>query len=99
VRPPFWLFLGVILALAVPAVYVLSRGRPRRAPWPFRFAWLAAVAVLSFPVLVVLHNAVGALLGIEEPVFFFLALAAVPLFVVCVIGALVSSLYPRRSHP
>ena len=98
-RPPFLLAVGVLLVLAVPAIYVVSKGSPRRAPWPFRFAWLAAVAVLSFPVLVFLHNAIGALLGMEEPVFFFLALAAVPVFVVGVIGTLVSLLYPGRSHP
>lgn len=98
-RPPFLLAVGVLLVLAVPAIYIVSKGSPRGAPWPFRFAWLAAVAVLSFPVLVFLHNAVGAVLGIEEPVFFLLALAALPMFALGVIGGLVSLLYPGRSHP
>jgi len=87
-RPPLLLALAVLLVLAVPSVYVVSRGSPRGAPLLFRFAWLAAVAVLSFPVFVFLHNLVGGLLGVEEPVFFLLALAALPAFATGVFGTL-----------
>ena len=87
-RPPLLLALAVLAVLAVPSIYIVSRGSPRRAPWLFRFAWLAAVAVLSLPVSVFLHNLVGGLLGVEEPVFFLLALAALPAFAFGVIGTL-----------
>jgi hypothetical protein len=92
-RPPLALAVAVLLVLAVPSLYIVSRGSPRRAAWPFRFAWLAAVSVLSLPVSVFLHNLVGGVLGLEEPVFFFLALAAVLTFPVGVVGALVSLLW------
>ncbi len=87
-RPPLVLALPILLALAVPSVYIVSRGGPRNAPWLFKFAWLAAVAVLSLPVSVVLHNVVGSVLGVEEPVFFLLALASLPAFALGVIGTL-----------
>ena len=92
-RPPLALAVAVLLVLAVPSLYIVSRGSPRRAPWAFRFAWLAAVSALSLPVSVVLHNLVAGALGVEEPVFFFLALAAVLTLPVGVVGALVSLLW------
>lgn len=56
-----------------------------------RFLWLMVVAVVAFPVCAVLHNAIGAILGIEEAVFFLLAVVVSPLaFAVGVIGVLVS---------
>lgn len=56
-----------------------------------RFVWLMVVAVVAFPVCVVLHNAISALLGIEEPVFFLLAVVVAPLaFAVGLVGVLVS---------
>ena len=49
------------------------------------------VAVVAFPICMVLHNAVSAILGIEEPVFFVLAVIVAPLaFAVGLIGVLVS---------
>jgi len=95
-RPPLAVFIAVLLTLAIPSIYVVSRGSPRRAPWPFRFAWLASVAVLWFPVAVFLHNAIGGVFGVEEPVFFFLALASLPAFALGVVGAVASLLFHVR---
>ena len=51
------------------------------------------VAVVAFPICMVLHNAVSAILGIEEPVFFVLAVIVAPLaFAVGLIGVLASLL-------
>jgi hypothetical protein len=97
-RPPLIVALAVLLTLAVPSIYIVSRGSPRRAPWPFRFAWLAAIAVLCFPIAVLLHNVVGGVLGVEEPVFFLLALASLPAFALGVVGALASLLFLTRPH-
>ena len=95
-RPPLGLALAILLILAVPSVYIVSRGSPRSAPWPFRFAWLASVAVLWFPVSVFLHNVIGGVLGVEEPVFFLLALASLPAFALGVIGTVASLLFHAR---
>ncbi|MGQ9677324.1 MAG: hypothetical protein ACUVX1_16800 [Chloroflexota bacterium] len=58
-----------------------------------RFLWLMVVAVVAFPICMVLHNAVSAILGIEEPVFFVLAVIVAPLaFAVGLIGVLASLL-------
>lgn len=58
-----------------------------------RFLWLMVVAVVAFPVCVVLHNAISAILGIEEPVFFVLAVVVAPVaFVVGLVGVLANLL-------
>jgi hypothetical protein len=54
--------------------------------------------VLWFPVAVFLHNVIGGVVGVEEPVFFFLALASLPAFALGVIGTLASLLLPSRPH-
>ncbi len=97
-RSPFIVALVMLLILAVPALHVVSKGSPRRAPWPFRFAWLASAAVLWFPVSVLLHNVIAGVLGVEEPVFFFLALASLPAFALGVIGTLASLLFSSRAQ-
>lgn len=57
-----------------------------------RFLWLAGGAIVVFVVSVILHNAISALLGLEEPVFFVVAVILAPLaFVIGVAGAAVAT--------
>lgn len=61
-----------------------------------RFAFLAAFAVALFMVSVVLHNLVSGLLGIEEPVFFLLAVVVAPLLFVAGVAGGVVAIIRRR---
>lgn len=64
-----------------------------------RCALLAAFAVALFVVSVVLHNLVSGLLGVEEPVFFLLAVVVAPLlFVAGVAGSIVAIIRRRISR-
>jgi hypothetical protein len=61
------------------------------------FLIIAAGAPIVFVVAVVLHNVISAWLGIEEPLFFFVAVVVAPLaFVIGVVGSIVSAITERR---
>jgi hypothetical protein len=65
-----------------------SAPRKRRLADAWRFLAVSGVGVLLPPIAVVLHNAVSAVLSVEEPVFFVLAVFGAPLLIVVgVIGA------------
>lgn len=53
------------------------------------FLLVAGISAAVFVIAAILHNVISALWGIEEPVFFFLALLAVVAFAVGAIGSLV----------
>ncbi len=87
------------LFLAVGVVYLLSylfyeRVKPRLDEKGLRILrtslLIAGVSLATFIISVVMHNAIGALSGIEEPVFFVIAAIISPLaFIVGIIGSLV----------
>jgi hypothetical protein len=86
----------VDLALAVVLPFLARRARPG---WTRVFLWIAAASAIAFPVGVLLHNAADALLHIEEPVFFLLAVIGAPAgLLIGLAGAAVSTLRARR-HP
>lgn len=88
--------LIAILTLTVAAVVVVSKVRVTTATWPERFLWVAAVSTLSFFPSVVLHNVVSAVLKVEEPVFFIVAVIGAPLGLAAgLVAAAVSSLMLR----
>jgi hypothetical protein len=96
-------------ALLSLGVYVFLWWRSRRpgaaalgtlSPWTRRFLWLMAGAAITFPVAVVLHNVVSGLLGIEEPVFFVLAVVVAPLaFFIGAVGAAVAAVVAATRPP
>lgn len=89
----FLVMIGAALAVAV-ASFLLSRRVPRG--WTKTFLVVAALSALAFPVCAVLHNAVSALLDLEEPVFFLLAVIGAPLGVaVGLLGAALSAALGR----
>ena len=54
-----------------------------------KFLLMAGISIMAFAVSAVLHNTLSGLFGIEEPVFFFIAIFASPVaFAVGVIGSL-----------
>ena len=62
-----------------------------------KFLRLILISVIAFPIGVVLHNLVSGALGIEEPVFFFLALIICPLaFVIGVLGTIFFFIQERK---
>jgi hypothetical protein len=90
--------LGAIF-LAAGLAYLLSylfydRAEPKMAERRLRmlkmFLLITGLSIGSFIISVFLHNAVSALLGVEEPVFFCVAVIVAPLaLVVGLIGSLV----------
>ena len=87
------------LFLAGGTVYLLSylfydRVEPRLSEKGLKmmkiFLLVAGISVAIFIISVFLHNAIGGLFSIEEPVFFFIAVFVAPLtFTVGIIGSLV----------
>jgi hypothetical protein len=107
------LLLGLALLYAAAAVYLWWRhlqpgAAPHGAPsrWTRRWQTLLVGAIVTFPVAVVLHNAVSGLTGIEEPVFFLIAVIGAPVaFIAGAVGTLVTVLWTeiglgrRQSDP
>lgn len=93
----FWVILAssLVLALALP---LLAR---RVGPgWTRVFLRVAAASAIAFPVGVVLHNAAEAMLRVEEPVFFVIAVIGAPAgLMIGLAGAAVSALMARRHRP
>lgn len=87
------------LFLSAGLVYLLSylfydRAEPgmteKRLKLLKKFFWVVGMSVGAFIISVFLHNALGGLFGIEEPVFFIIAVIIAPLaLVVGLIGSLV----------
>lgn len=90
----FWVIVASSLALAVILPVLAFRARPG---WARVFLWVAAVSAIAFPVGVIGHNAADALLHVEEPVFFLLAVIGAPAgLVIGLAGATVSTIVSRR---
>jgi hypothetical protein len=92
----FWVMLVSCLALSILLPLAAWRARPG---WTRVFLWIAAASAIAFPVGVVLHNAVDALLHVEEPVFFLLAVVVAPAgLLLGLAGAAVAAVASGR-HP
>jgi hypothetical protein len=90
----FWVMLVSCLVLAVLLPLAAWRARPG---WTRVFLWIAAASAIAFPLGVVLHNATEALLDVEEPVFFLLAVVVAPAgLLIGLAGAAVSGIVGRR---
>ena len=93
----FWVILPSFLVLAVALPFLARRVGPG---WTRVFLWIAAASAIAFPVGAVLHNAADALLHVEEPVFFLLAVIGAPAgLMIGLAGAAVSALVTRRHRP
>jgi hypothetical protein len=58
---------------------------------------ITALAPIVFAVAVVLHNLISAWLGVEEPLFFFVAVVVAPLaFVIGLVASIVALVTERR---
>ena len=86
------------LFLSGGAVYLLSylfydRVEPGLSERSLRilkmFLLVAGISLATFVISVFLHNAIGGLFSIEEPVFFFIALLSIVALAVGIIGSLV----------
>jgi len=86
-----FLFLLAVAALVFAVTLFLFLRAPRGRTRTFLgIAWISAIA---FPVCAILHNATEALLHVEEPVFFLLAVIAAPVgIVVGLAGAAIAAL-------
>ena len=87
------LFLSAGLVYLISYLYY-DRAQPRMSEKLSRllkaFLLIAALSVGAFIICVFLHNMLGALLGVEEPVFFIMAVIVSPLaLAVGLIGSLV----------
>ena len=92
----FWMILASSLALAVLLPLLARRARPG---WTRIFLWVAAASAIAFPLGVVVHNAADALLHVEEPVFFLLAVIGAPAgLLIGLAGAAASTFWAWR-HP
>ena len=86
------------LLLSGGAVYLLSylfydQIEPKLAERGLKmlktFLLVAGISLAAFIISVFLHNAISGLFGVEEPVFFFIALLSIVAFAVGIIGSLV----------
>lgn len=85
----FLLMVGVAVALFA-VVFLLYRRAPRG--WTRVFLAIAWISAAAFPVCVILHNLVGGVFHVEEPVFFLLAVLGAPLGVlVGLVGAAIAA--------
>ena len=76
--------IGLGVALLVLTVKAKVRGMLKG------FLLLTGASVVGFPIFAILHNVVGGLLNIEEPVFFIMATMVCPIgFVVGAVGTIV----------
>ena len=84
----FFITLGVATVFGVILLILTARGITRAGLK--RFLLLTEASLFAFPVFAMLHNAIGALLNIEEAVFFILATIICPLgFLVGATGSIV----------
>ena len=92
-----------ILAIISGLTYLFVRTRPLggRARQGVRYGlFVAAAGLVLFPVAVVLHNLVTALVGGEEPVFFLIAVILAPLALLAgTLGAVISALVNAGRAP
>lgn len=85
----FFVSVGVVLTGLGVTLLVLTAKRKMRAGLK-KFLLLTEASFVGFPVFVILHNAVSALLNTEEAVFFSLATIVCPVgFLVGAVGSIV----------
>jgi hypothetical protein len=84
ILPAWAIFLGLSVTLIVLTIKKKVAGKHKT------FLLLTGASAAGLPVFAVLHNVVGALLNLEEPVFFILATMVCPLgFLVGAAGTLI----------
>jgi hypothetical protein len=90
--PAWFIFLGLSVTLIVLTVKKKVAGKLKK------FLLLTGASAAGLPVFAVLHNVVGALLNLEEPVFFILATMVCPLgFLVGAVGTIILGLKNKSS--
>ncbi len=94
--PPFIIVSGAIfLLLAVALIYLTVKEKVGgMLKW---FLLLTGASAIGIPVSIFLHNAISALFGIEEPVFFIIAIFVCPIaFLVGAVGSIVLAIKKYR---
>jgi hypothetical protein len=88
------------VAFALSVWLIILTARERLSGLRKIFLLLSGASVAGAPVFVILHNLVSGLLGVEEPVFFVLAVIVCPLaFLVGAVGGIVLAVKHRQLVP
>ena len=92
-----WPLLMLILALAMILIAVVVVFIMRDQPSTRRSGTLTLIGVLAFPTAIVLHNAMSALMGVEEGVSFLVALVVAPAAVLVGTAGVARRIWPLPS--